>query len=293
MNIKDLHYLVSVADLGHFGKAAQACFVSQPALSMQIKKLEGELGVQLLERTNKSVALTDIGVTIVAQARQIMQQVDELVNVAKAAKDPFVGELRLGIFPTLAPYLLPYIMPDLAQSLPNISFYLIEEKTEVLIEKIKNGALHAAILSLPVTEQGMKTSFLFEEEFLLAMPKGHPLAQQACILKEAIDRQHLLLLDDGHCMKDQVINFCGEDSTTISSSFRATSLEVLRHMVASGVGITLMPQLATQRCSLNSYIPFCDPKPLRSISLVYKPSSAKKRVLKEIELIIKRRMVAV
>lgn len=291
MNIRDLTYLVCIAELGHFGKAAEACFVSQPALSMQIKKLEGELGVQLLERTNKSVTLTDTGITIVTLARQILQQVDELYEVAQAAKDPFKGEIKLGIFPTLGPYLLPYIMSDLSQSLPDISFYLIEEKTHLLIEKIKTGIIDAAILSLPILEKGLHTSFLFEEEFLLAVDHAHPLTKHAAIKKEAIDHQKLLLLDDGHCLKDQVVNFCKEIDATNTSSFRATSLEVLRHMVGSGLGVTLMPKLSTERCQLNCYIPFCDPKPIRSIALVYRTTTPKKRLLEVIEKIIKKNIV--
>lgn len=290
MNIRDLTYLVRVAELGHFGRAAEACFVSQPALSMQIKKLEQELGVQLFERSNKSVTLTDIGITIVALARQLLQQVDQLYDVAQAAKDPFKGEIKLGIFPTLGPYLLPFIMPELSHSLPNVSFYLVEEKTHLLIEKIKAGVIDAAILSLPLLENGLCTSFLFEEEFLLAVAHTHPLAKQLTIKKEAIDHQTLLLLDDGHCMKDQVNGFCRGIEASITSSFRATSLEVLRHMVSSGVGITLMPKLSTRRCSLNGYIPFDEPKPSRSIALVYRTSTPKQQLLDAIEEIIKKQV---
>lgn len=287
MNIRDLEYLVCVADLGHFGKAAEACFVSQPALSMQIKKLELHLGVQLLERSNKSVSLTDAGITIVALARQILLQIDELSEVAKAARDPFAGEVRLGIFPTLAAYLLPHIMPSLSQCMPNVSFQLVEEKTEILLEKIKSGALHAAILALPVLDKGLISSSLFEEEFMLAVPHNHVLAKQTSINKAAIDHQKLLLLDDGHCMKTQVVNFCSHMDHVNTQTFRATSLEVLRHMVASGAGITLMPKLSTERCLLASYIPFNAPKPVRTIGLVYKSITSKKLLLQKIEWQIK------
>ena len=290
MNTRDLEYLVCVADLGHFGKAADACFVSQPALSMQIKKLERYHGVQLLERTNKSVSLTDIGVTIVAMARQILQQKDELREAAKASVDPLGGEIRLGIFPTLGPWLLPHIIPILSKSLPNISFYLVEEKTEVLIEQLKNGVLHAASLSLPVYEKWLTASCLFEEEFLLAVPHDHPLSIHKSIKKEEIDHGRLLLLDDGHCMKNEVMNFCSQTDHLSNHAFRATSLEVLRHMVVAGAGITLMPKLSIERCGLLSYIPFSTPKPMRSIGLVYKASTSKKILFQEIESQIIKRM---
>ncbi len=283
MNIRDLEYLIALANLGHFGKAADACFVTQPALSMQIKKLEGYLGVQLLERTNKSVSLTDTGATIVALARQILQKTDELREAAKAAIDPLGGEIRLGIFPTLGPWLLPHIMPILAKSLPNISFYLVEEKTDVLIDQLKNGVLHAAILALPVYDKGLTASCLFEEEFLLAVPHNHPLSIDKFIKKEAIDHEKLLLLDDGHCMKNQVMNFCSQMDHSNNHTFRATSLEVLRHMVVAGAGITLMPKLSTERCGLLSYIPFGSLKPVRSIGLVYKASTSKKILFQEME----------
>jgi LysR family transcriptional regulator, hydrogen peroxide-inducible genes activator len=283
MNTRDLEYLVCVADLGHFGKAADACFVSQPALSMQIKKLERYLGVQLLERTNKSVSLTDTGVAIVALARQILQQTEELREAAQAAVDPLGGEIKLGIFPTLGPWLLPYIMSGLSKSLPNLSFYLVEEKTEVLIDQLNNGVLHAAILSLPISEKRLTASYLFEEEFLLAVPHDHPLATHKSVNKEIIDHKKLLLLDDGHCMNSQVVNFCSQTDHSISHAFKATSLEVLRHMVVAGTGMTLMPKLSTKKCSLLSYIPFSTPKPARSVALVYKVSSSKKVLFQEIE----------
>lgn len=293
MNIRDLRYLVCLADLGHFGKAAEACFVSQPALSMQIKKLETYLGVQLLERTNKSVSLTDTGITIVAAARQILQQIDELCDIAKAAKDPLRGEIRLGIFPTLAPYLLPYIMPGLSRHFPLVSFYLVEEKTDVLLEQLNMGVIHAAILAIPIPTRGLITTTLFDEEFLLAVPHGSALANQKNIKKEMIEHQKLLLLDDGHCMKNQVVSFCGNQENLNTQTFRATSLEVLRHMVASGAGITLMPKLSTSRCNLASYIPFSTPKPVRTIGLVYRACTSKKILLTKIECQIKSIMAAI
>lgn len=287
MNIRDLEYLVCVASLGHFGKAAQACFVSQPALSMQIKKLEASLGVQLFERNNKSVLLTEVGVNIVAKARKILQEVDELREVAKIAIDPFAGSVRLGIFPTLSAYLLHHIMPVLSACLPKMSFYLIEEKTDILLEKLKTGEIDAAILSLPLVDNALITKHLFEEAFLLAVPHTHPFAKQASIKKAFVESHCLLLLDEGHCMRNQVMDFCNHKEKNALQTFRATSLETLRYMVASGLGITLMPKLSTQQCRLATYVPFSPPKPTRTIVLAYRALSSKKRLLETIEYQIK------
>jgi len=174
MNTRDLKYLVALADHQHFGKAAEACFVSQPGLSIQIKKLEETLGVKLIERNNKSMLLTDSGVAIVERARNILTGVDELHEIARQAADPFSGEFKLGIFPTLAPYLLPLIFPAVSKSLPNVSFYLLEEQTASLIQKLKAGEIDAAILALPVNEKNLTTTVLFDEEFFLATTKHHP-----------------------------------------------------------------------------------------------------------------------
>lgn len=287
MNTRDLQYLVALQDHCHFGKAANACFVSQPALSMQIKKLEETLGVKLLERTNKSVLLTDIGITITERARHILNQVEEMRNVAKLAKDPYSGELKIGIIPTLAPYLLPCIMPSLSKKFPKISFYLVEEKTSVLIEKLKIGKLDAAFLAHPVIEASFSTSLLFKEEFLLAVSSTHPLAKQKTVKQHDLDNQNVLLLEEGHCMREQTLALCHKMNASETQNFRATSLETLRHMVAAGNGITLMPKLAQQLHDNISYIPFCSPKPMRSIGLYSRFSTAKKVLLEDIAAEVK------
>ena len=202
MNIRDLKYLVALADHRHFGKAAEICFVSQPALSMQIKKLEEILGVKLLERTNKSVLLTDCGMTITERARQILDQVEEIKEIAKSASDPYSGELKLGIFPTIAPYLLPHILPPLSNKFPKVSFYLIEEKTDLLLEKLKKGEIHAAIIAIPVFESWMTVAPLFEEEFLLVVPHSHTLSKNKNISQNDINHKKILLLDETHCMRN-------------------------------------------------------------------------------------------
>jgi LysR family hydrogen peroxide-inducible transcriptional activator len=291
MNIRDLKYLVALADEGHFGRAAELCFVSQPALSMQIMKLEESLGIKLLERTNKSVLLTDQGALIVNRARHILHQVEEVREIARSAKDPFSGELRIGIFPTLAPYLLPLIIPKLSKRYPNLSFYLIEEQTSVLIEKLKQGKLHAALLAHPVIEKSFSHALLFEEEFLLATPIAHALAKIKKVKQQDLQHQYLLLLEEGHCMRDQALAVCHEMRGKEAPNFRATSLETLRNMVAAGVGITLMPKLACNENEDIAYVPFALPKPVRSIALFWRTALSKEIVLKEIVIEIRKIML--
>lgn len=291
MNIRDLTYLVALADLGHFGKAAQSCFVSQPALSMQIKKLETYLGVKLLERTNKSVLLTECGSIIAERARSILNEVDELREIAKSAQDPYSGELNVGIFPTLAPFLLPLIIPALSKAYPRVSFYLTEDHTASLIDKLKQGKLHAAFLASPIVETGLDSSLLFEEEFLLATPNRHHLAQKKTIRQQDLEGKDLLLLEEGHCMRDQALALCQRMNAGETQSFRGTSLETLRQMVAAGVGITLMPRLACEESRHLSYVPFSSPKPVRAIGLYWRASSAKCILLREMAGQIKNMMM--
>lgn len=287
MNTRDLEYLVALSDYRHFGKAAQACFVSQPALSMQIQRLEAALGAKLFERRNKSILLTDVGLAITERARHILTQVNEIQDLASLAKDPYSGELRLGVIPTLAPYLLPLIIPPLAKQFAKIHFYLVEEQTAYLMQKLKTGALDAAFLALPIDEPQLITAPLFEEEFLLAVPKGHPLAQQKTVQQRDLKQQNLLLLEEGHCMRGQTLALCHQMHAAEVQNFRATSLETLRQMVATGNGITLMPQLAQQSHDGISYIPFSAPKPLRSIGLCWRAASVKAVLLAAMVLEIK------
>jgi LysR family hydrogen peroxide-inducible transcriptional activator len=248
---------------------------------MQIKKLEETLGVKLLERNNKSVMLTDHGVIIAERARHILSQVDEVREIAKTAKDPFSGEFKLGIIPTLAPYLLPLIMPQLSKQYPKLSFYLIEEQTAQLIEKLKQGKLHAAILALPVEDKTFSGKVLFEEEFLLTVPVKHPLAKLNKIKQQDIVDTNLLLLEEGHCMRDQALALCSTMHMQEAQNFRGTSLETLRHMVSAGVGITLMPKLACLSSSTVVYVPFSQPKPARSLGMFWRTTSSKQVLLED------------
>lgn len=281
MNIRDLNYLVAIADTSHFGKAAEACFVSQPALSMQIKKLEETLGVVLIERTNKRVMFTEVGQRIVKQAREILYQVDALKELADQAKDPFSGTLHLGVIPTLAPYLLPLIMPKLCAQYPKLTIYLVEETTGNLLTKLADGKLDGALLALPV-EGDFIAEPIFDEVFELAVPAYHPLAKKEAIKLHNLENKTLLLLEDGHCLRDQALAVCHKAHASELKNFRATSLETLRHMVAAGVGITLMPKLACGKNDGICYIPFTGTIPTRTIGMVYRVSTTKKKQLEQI-----------
>jgi LysR family transcriptional regulator, hydrogen peroxide-inducible genes activator len=292
MNLRALKYLVAIAEQRHFGKAAIKCFVSQPTLSMQIKKLEEELGVQLLERTNKSVLLTEVGAILAEHAKSILQQIDEILNIAKSVKDPYGGELKLGLFPTLGPYLLPLIIPDLSKAFPRLKLYLIEEKTPSLIEKLHHGKLDAAVLALPIEALNFKATPLFDEEFILTVQNDHPFAKRKSIRQNDLENKNLLLLEDGHCLRDQALALCHKNKASEVKGFQATSLETLRHMVAVGVGITLMPKLACYPNENITYIPFEKEKPSRTIGILWRKSSAKEKLLMELTHQIKKIIAA-
>lgn len=278
MNLRDLRYLVALADLRHFGKAAEACFVSQPTLSTQIRKLEEALGATLIERAPRKVMLTAAGKDAVHRARRILAEVDALKDAARRSADPAAGSLRLGVFPTLAPYLLPHVVPALHERYPQLELLLVEEKSDLLLQRLREGTLDAALLALPVHDEQLHAQCLFEEPFLLAVPDGHPLARHKTLGIDDLDAESLLLLEDGHCLRDQALDVCRLSGAREKSGFRATSLETLRHMVAAGVGITLLPALSVQepvaRLPGVRLVKFRKPAPSRRIALVWRKSSA-------------------
>ena len=278
MNLRDLRYLVALADLRHFGKAADACFVSQPTLSTQIRKLEEELGVTLIERAPRKVMLTSAGQDVVARARRIVADVDQMKEAARRSRDPESGSLRLGVFPTLGPYLLPHVLPQLQVRFPNLELLLVEEKSDVLLARLREGKLDAALLALPVHDEQLHTEFLFEEPFVLAAPSQHPLASRESLSMGDLTDQTLLLLEDGHCLRDQAMDVCRLSGANEKGGFRATSLETLRQMVAAGVGVTLLPALSVHEPVVQPtnirLVHFRDPVPSRQIALVWRRSSA-------------------
>lgn len=279
MNLRDLAYLVSLAEHRHFGRAAEASFVSQPTLSTQIKKLEDELGVALVERTPRKVLLTETGREIARRARGVLAEVDEIRAIAQRTRDPEAGRLRLGVFPTLGPYLLPHLVPVVRQRFPRLELLLIEEKTEQVIRMLREGSLDVGILAMPIHEESLHAEFLFEEPFVLAVPNDHPLAQRKARLKLAdLEDESLLLLEDGHCLRDQALELCQLAGAGEKVGFRATSLETLRQMVAANVGITLLPTLAIKppvaRTANVQLLEFAGHAPSRRIALVWRKSSS-------------------
>lgn len=276
INLRDLQYLVALSQTRHFGRAALAVHVSQPTLSMQLKKLEDTLGAQLIERSNRQVMLTPLGEAIAARAERVLAEVAALKETARAARDPKAGTLRLGLFPTLAPYLLPRVMPALTREFPRLTLVLVEEKTPTLIAQLNAGQLDAALLAMPVELPHASHRTLFTEPFLLACARGHRLAGKKRVALGALARENVLLLEDGHCLRDQALAVCQRVGAGESGSFRATSLETLRHMVAASEAVTLMPQLATQENDPQlSYIPFTGKSPSRTIGLYWRNTSAK------------------
>ena len=279
MNLRDLAYLVSLAEHRHFGRAAEASFVSQPTLSTQIKKLEDELGVALVERTPRKVLLTETGREIARRARGVLAEVDEIRAIAQRTRDPEAGRLRLGVFPTLGPYLLPHLVPVVRQRFPRLELLLIEEKTEQVIRMLREGSLDVGILALPIHEESLHAEFLFEEPFVLAVPNDHPLAHRKARLRLAdLEDESLLLLEDGHCLRDQALELCQLAGAGEKVGFRATSLETLRQMVAANVGITLLPTLAIKppvaRTENVQLLEFAGHAPSRRIALVWRKSSS-------------------
>lgn len=274
MNLRDLRYLVALADHRHFGRAAEASFVSQPTLSTQIRKLERELGVTLFERTARGVLLTAVGEQVVVHARAVVEEADAIRTTAKRAEDPESGPVRLGIFPTLGPYLLPHVVPVLHRRFPRVELLLVEEKTEQVLAGLRAGTLDVGVLARPVDAEHLHEEVLFDEEFVLAVPTGHPLGQRSSVTPEVIADEHLLLLEDGHCLREQALSVCTLAGAREREDFRATSLETLRQMVAAGVGITLLPELSVEPPvapnDAITLVHFAAPTPSRTIAMYWR-----------------------
>jgi LysR family hydrogen peroxide-inducible transcriptional activator len=286
MNLRDLRYLVALAEHKHFGRAAIASFVSQPTLSTQIRKLEEELGVALVERTPRKVLLTEVGREIAQRAREVLNEVEQIRQIARRTKDPESGTVRLGIFPTLGPYLLPHVVPKIRERFPRLELLLVEEKTEVVLRQLREGRLDAAVLAQPIHDDQLHQQFLFEEPFLLAVPEHHALATRKQLKLDDLADQSLLLLEDGHCLRDQALEVCQLAGASEKSGFRATSLETLRQMVAANVGVTLLPTLAVKPPVAHSHdihlIEFRGHAPSRRIAMVWRKSSAMAPFLKRL-----------
>ena len=296
MNLRDLRYLVALAEHKHFGRAADSVFVSQPTLSTQIMKLEEELGVSLVERTPRKVLLTEVGQEIVKRAREVLTEIEQIREIARRTLDPESGSLRLGIFPTLGPYLLPHVVPRIRKRYPRLELLLVEEKTEEILRQLREGRLDAAVLALPVHDAHLHVERLFDEPFVLAVPTDHPLAKRSSISLNQLEDQSLLLLEEGHCLREQALEVCQLAGAAEKGGFRATSLETLRQMVAADVGITLLPMLAVKPpIPANEHIrlvQFHRRPPSRHIAMIWRKSSAMHAFLREFAQLLRQLPVA-
>lgn len=275
MNIRDLEYLVALAEHKHFRRAADACHVSQPTLSGQIRKLEDELGIILLERTSRKVLFTQSGLLLVDQAKTVLREVKLLKEMASNQGKEMTGPLHVGVIPTIGPYLMPHIVPALQNAFPDLELFLYEAQTHQLLEQLETGRLDCAIVaSVRETEPFIEVS-LFKEKMLLAVAENHPWAKEQTIPMSMLKDREMLMLDDGHCLRNQALGYCFTAGAKENSHFQATSLETLRNMVAANAGMTLMPELAVlsegERGGVK-YLP-CQPEPSRDVILVYRPGS--------------------
>lgn len=280
MTLRQLRYLEALADSRHFGNAADACAISQPALSMQIKELEDELQVSLVERRKSGVALTEQGEEIVRRGRTILASVRDLVDYAKHRGGVLSGPLKLGAIPSIAPYLLPAALPRLRQRFPELSLQLRETVTETLLRELGSGELDVILIALPIGEPELETLALFQDKFLLAVPAGRDRKKKRVNASDLLATERLLLLEEGHCLRDQALSFCQQVSPEARESFGASSLATIVQMVAFGHGVTLLPELAVasevyHRSDIR-LLRFRSPEPSRAVGLAWRKTSPRK-----------------
>ncbi|NLZ41976.1 MAG: LysR family transcriptional regulator [Comamonadaceae bacterium] len=280
MTLTELKYVVAVARAKHFGRAAEACFVSQPTLSVAIKKLEEELDARIFERGANEVSVTPLGEQIVRQAQQVLEQAAAIREIAKLGKDPLAGALRLGIIYTIGPYLLPDLVRQAIERVPQMPLLLQENFTTRLLEMLRNGELDCAILAEPFPDTGLALAPLYDEPFLATVPAQHALAKRRSLTAEELKNETMLLLGTGHCFRDHVLEVCPEyahfarDAEGIRKSFEGSSLETIKYMVASGMGVTVVPQLSVPKEAQPHvrYIKFAPPAPTRRVVLAWRRS---------------------
>ena len=298
MTLTELRYIVAVARERHFGRAADACFVSQPTLSVAVRKLEEELNTQIFERTNTEVSMTSLGALIVDQAQRVLEEANSLKHLAMHGQDPLSGPLRLGAIYTIAPYLLPSLVRIARERLPNAPLFLEENYTVRLLEILRQGALDCLVLAEPFTNTGLSQIDLYDEPFLVAVPKGHPWEFRTSIPHLELKEQNTLLLGTGNCFRDHVLGVCPElnrfgTGATLGEqrSFEGSSLETIRQMVASGIGISVMPRTSVTdpdaTDQLIRYIPFEDPIPTRRVCLVWRKNFPRAAAMEELAKVIR------
>ncbi len=296
MTLTELKYIVAVARERHFGRAAEACFVSQPTLSVAIKKLEDELNVTLFERGNSEIGLTPVGARIVEQAQRVLEQTATIKEIARQGTDPLNGPLRLGVIYTIGPYLLPPLVKAMIRSTPQMPLLLQENFTVKLLELLRQGELDVAIMALPIADSGLEVLPVYDESFIVAVPRGHALASQPAMAAEDLKNETMLLLGAGHCFRDNVLEVCPEfarysqTSEGIQRTFEGSSLETIRHMVASGLGVTVLPMSSVPAQpgadDLLRYVPFRAPVPTRRVVLVWRKSFPRQAAIEAVRAAI-------
>jgi len=279
MTLTELRYIVAVARERHFGRAAEACFVSQPTLSVAVKKLEEELGVVLFERGPGEVSVTPPGQKIVEQAQRVLEEAARVREIAAAGRDPLVGPLRLGAIYTIGPYLLPKLVPIMRRTAPSMPLHIQENFTQNLSEALKSGEVDAIVIALPFEEPGIATRAVYDEPFFVAVPKGHAWEGRKRISSDELANESLLLLGEGHCFRDQVLDIChvvrAKDRSALAKTVEGGSLETIRQMVASGVGVTVLPSTSVGAGGAGDLIrilPFARPAPTRRVGLAWRRS---------------------
>lgn len=284
--LRQLRYLVAVADRCHFGQAAEMCLVSQSALSAGIQELEDLLGARLFERNKRSVVPTPLGRELALRAQALLQEAEDLVDVARAAQDPMTGPLQLGVIPTIGPFLVPRAMPGLRAAFPELKLYLREEQTARLLSRLHAGELDAAVIALPYPLEGLETQDIAQDRFWLVCPPGHRLSALDAARSNDIAMEDLLLLEDGHCLRDHALAACSLEGARRNASFQGTSLQTLVQMVANGLGITLLPQLAIDAGILRGLdlpvVPLAGEAPSRRIGLVWRKTSGRKETFRRL-----------
>lgn len=279
VSLKQLKYFAAVAKFGHFGKAAELCSVTQPALSMQVQELEKFLGVQLLERGRSGVMLTESGKEVAQRAARVLADVRDIVDLARRRGDVLSGPLGLGVIPSVAPYILPQLLPSIRDSFPDLDLHIREIQTQTLVTELLDGQLDVLLLALPVEHPDIETIRLFDDHFLLAMAASHRMSNRVKATPDLLEEDRLLLLEEGHCMRDQALAFCSLRRIENINTFGASSLSTLVQMVANGLGMTLLPELAvpleTRRGDIH-LMRFADPEPERVIGLAWRKSSPRK-----------------
>ena len=283
--LQQLRYAVAVADAKHFGRAAHACFVSQPALSAQMRELESKLHVQLFERTSRGVLVTAAGAEVVQRARRILRDVDDLCDAAQGAGGRLSGPLRLGVIPTVAPYVLPAVVRRVAEAHAHLELYLREDRTDALVSQLLTGDLDLLLLALPLDRLGVDELPLYDEPFVLALPASHQLTRRARCDVAALADERLVLLEEGHCLRDQALDVCARAGAGGNAEVQGTSLPTVVQMVGAGLGVTLLPVSTVGRDALPVHgvaIRELSPAPTRTVGLAWRASSARATMFREL-----------